>query len=93
MAPTQTNGTGPRDHYGGIPRFELELEVSAQSNVVLSKSQTDTRTRHLQFVQLLANPDYVHFLATQKVLEEPEFVEYIRYLEYFRKPDYVKYLQ
>lgn len=46
----------------------------------------------LEFVQGLANPMYVHFLAQQKYFEDPNFVRYIEYLDYWRQPPHVKYI-
>lgn len=46
----------------------------------------------LEFVQGLANPVYVHFLAQQKYLENPDFLRYLEYLEYWRQPTHIKYV-
>ncbi|KAF3044179.1 hypothetical protein E8E11_003682 [Didymella keratinophila] len=47
----------------------------------------------LEFVQCLANPEYLNFLASQKMYEKPEFVAYLGYLQYFKEPQYAKFLQ
>ncbi|KAH6633565.1 mediator of RNA polymerase II transcription subunit 31 [Boeremia exigua] len=46
----------------------------------------------LEFVQCLANPAYLNFLATQKLYEKPDFVAYLAYLQYFKEPRYAKFL-
>lgn len=46
----------------------------------------------LEFVQSLANPQYVNFLAQNKYLEKQEFLNYLEYLEYWRKPEYAQYI-
>ncbi|KAI5847843.1 SOH1-domain-containing protein [Morchella snyderi] len=46
----------------------------------------------LEFVQCLANPFYLNFLAHSKVLDDERFVNYVVYLEYWRKPEYAKLL-
>lgn len=46
----------------------------------------------LEFVQSLANPQYLNFLAQNKYLESEEFLNYLQYLEYWRDPRYSKYL-
>lgn len=46
----------------------------------------------LEFVQSLANPNYLNHLAAQKLLQQPAFVEYLKYLQYWSKPPYLKYL-
>ncbi|KAK8061402.1 hypothetical protein PG994_007768 [Apiospora phragmitis] len=45
-----------------------------------------------QFVQSLANPFYLNYLASQKLLSEPTFVAYLDYLQYWNKPPYLKFL-
>lgn len=44
-------------------------------------------------MQCLANPDYLNFLATQKIYDKSEFVAYLGYLQYFKEPQYAKFLQ
>ncbi|KAH7402335.1 mediator of RNA polymerase II transcription subunit 31 [Phaeosphaeria sp. MPI-PUGE-AT-0046c] len=46
----------------------------------------------LEFVQCLANPVYLNYLATQKYFDKPEFVAYLAYLQYFNDPKYTKFL-
>lgn len=46
----------------------------------------------LEFVQSLANPDYVQHLATQKYFEDPAFMHFLRYLRYWRDPPYVHHV-
>ncbi|ORM41095.1 Mediator of RNA polymerase II transcription subunit 31 [Babesia sp. Xinjiang] len=47
----------------------------------------------LEFVQCLANPHYLHFLAKAGYFEDKRFRAYIVYLQYFRRPQYVKYVK
>ncbi|KAF2850159.1 mediator of RNA polymerase II transcription subunit 31 [Plenodomus tracheiphilus IPT5] len=46
----------------------------------------------LEFVQCLANPVYLNYLAQQKTLDKPDFVAYLGYLQYFKEPKYAKFL-
>jgi mediator of RNA polymerase II transcription subunit 31 len=46
----------------------------------------------LEFVQSLANLQYLHYLAQSKHLEDPQFLAYLKYLEYWRQPRYAKHL-
>ncbi|CAN8100240.1 unnamed protein product [Discula destructiva] len=46
----------------------------------------------LEFVQSLANPQYLNHLAAQKLFQQPAFVEYLSYLQYWSRPPYLKYL-
>jgi len=38
----------------------------------------------LEFVQCLANPKYLDYLAVNNYFEEKEFINYIKYLQYFK---------
>ncbi|KAF1971916.1 SOH1-domain-containing protein [Bimuria novae-zelandiae CBS 107.79] len=46
----------------------------------------------LEFVQCLANPAYLNYLAQQKILDKPDFINYLGYLQYFKDPKYSKFL-
>ncbi|KAH6628261.1 SOH1-domain-containing protein [Chaetomium tenue] len=46
----------------------------------------------LEFVQALANPQYLNYLASRKFLVNPSFVAYLNYLQYWTRPPYLKYL-
>ncbi|KAK8779674.1 mediator complex subunit 31 [Amblyomma americanum] len=47
----------------------------------------------LEFVQCLANPNYLNFLAQRGYLKEKAFVNYLNYLQYWKKPEYSRYLK
>ncbi|CAO1381093.1 unnamed protein product [Diamesa serratosioi] len=47
----------------------------------------------LEFVQCLANPNYLHFLAQRGYFKDAGFVNYLKYLLYWKKPEYAKYLK
>lgn len=42
---------------------------------------------------MLSNPQYLNYLAAQKLLDNEEFIAYLEYLQYFREPKYLRYLQ
>ncbi|KAK9451662.1 SOH1-domain-containing protein [Limtongia smithiae] len=46
----------------------------------------------LDFVQSLANPNYLNFLAQNNYFDDEQFIAYLEYLEYWRRPEYIKYL-
>ncbi|KAI8842663.1 hypothetical protein HDU78_007037 [Chytriomyces hyalinus] len=54
----------------------------------------DTNERRLilelEFVQCLANPKYLQFLAQQQYFNDPAFINYLKYLLYWRRPEYAK---
>lgn len=47
----------------------------------------------LEFVQCLANPSYLNFLAQRGFFKEPSFVNYLKYLQYWKEPAYVKFVK
>eukprot|EP00581_Thalassiosira_minuscula_P007746 CAMPEP_0183710804 /NCGR_PEP_ID=MMETSP0737-20130205/6447_1 /TAXON_ID=385413 /ORGANISM="Thalassiosira miniscula, Strain CCMP1093" /LENGTH=142 /DNA_ID=CAMNT_0025939147 /DNA_START=24 /DNA_END=449 /DNA_ORIENTATION=- len=46
----------------------------------------------LEFVQSLASPAYLHYLATSGILYQSSFLDFLRYLRYWKQPQYAKYL-
>ncbi|XP_073828017.1 mediator complex subunit 31 isoform X2 [Musca autumnalis] len=46
----------------------------------------------LEFVQCLANPNYLNFLAQRGYFKDPAFINYLKYLQYWKEPEYAKYL-
>eukprot|EP00746_Dinoflagellata_sp_MGD_P167616 gnl/MRDRNA2_/MRDRNA2_98395_c0_seq1.p1 gnl/MRDRNA2_/MRDRNA2_98395_c0~~gnl/MRDRNA2_/MRDRNA2_98395_c0_seq1.p1 ORF type:complete len:629 (+),score=141.04 gnl/MRDRNA2_/MRDRNA2_98395_c0_seq1:78-1964(+) len=45
-----------------------------------------------EFVQALANPAYIHWLATQGFLEDSAFIRFLEYLRYWEGPPWVEHL-
>ncbi|KAI9812151.1 MAG: hypothetical protein M1827_004817 [Pycnora praestabilis] len=75
----------------GVP----ESSHDVQSSNTIEDARYGGYTRfelELEFVQCLANPWYLNYLATQKLLETPSFVAYLEYLQYFNQPDYIIFL-
>ncbi|XP_078446325.1 SOH1 family protein [Wolffia australiana] len=59
------------------------------------KDPDDGRQRfllELEFVQCLANPTYIHYLAQNRYFEDEAFIGYLKYLQYWQKPEYVKFI-
>lgn len=46
----------------------------------------------LEFVQCLANPNYLNFLAQRGYFKDQAFINYLKYLLYWKEPEYAKYL-
>ena len=46
----------------------------------------------LEFVQSLANIQYVNYLAQNDYLSDPKFVEYLKYLNYWKETKFAKYV-
>ena len=47
----------------------------------------------LEFVQCLANPNYLTHLAKQGYFRKDEFKNYLKYLLYWKKPEYIKFIK
>jgi len=70
----------------------------ATSRNLLSFVETEEQQKirfqiELEFVQCLANPNYLNFLAQRGIFKDPTFVNYLKYLMYWKEPDYTKYLK
>mmetsp|Transcript_10946 Transcript_10946/g.30725 ORF Transcript_10946/g.30725 Transcript_10946/m.30725 type:complete len:132 (+) Transcript_10946:181-576(+) len=48
--------------------------------------------QQLEFIQSLASPAYLHYLATSNYLTDPAFLAYLKYLQYWRQPPYNRFL-
>lgn len=46
----------------------------------------------LEFVQSLANPNYLNFLAQRGYFNNQTFLNYLKYLMYWKEPEYCKYI-
>lgn len=49
-------------------------------------------TMELEFVQCLANPEYVLFLAQRALFINESFIAYLKYLLYWKRPEYACYI-
>ena len=53
---------------------------------------TTSISQKLEFIQCLASPAYLHYLATSGILYQSSFLDFLRYLRYWKRPEYAKYL-
>mmetsp|Transcript_39498 Transcript_39498/g.65504 ORF Transcript_39498/g.65504 Transcript_39498/m.65504 type:complete len:110 (-) Transcript_39498:109-438(-) len=56
------------------------------------RSNRERFEAELEFVQALANPEYLHYLAQNRYFDDDAFVRYLCYLQYWREPRYCRYL-
>ncbi|CAN8252397.1 unnamed protein product [Cochlearia groenlandica] len=59
------------------------------------KDPDDGRQRfllELEFMQCLANPTYIHYLAQNRYFEDEAFIAYLKYLQYWQQPEYIKFI-
>ncbi|XP_074701297.1 mediator of RNA polymerase II transcription subunit 31 isoform X2 [Strix aluco] len=79
--------------------FVFSLGTTEKSLILSSFPCTDdtgNRLRfqlELEFVQCLANPNYLNFLAQRGYFKDKAFVNYLKYLLYWKEPEYAKYLK
>lgn len=69
----------------------MSAERSATPNDLPMESVAEAKLRfeaELEFVQALANPEYLHYLAQNRFFDDPRFVDYIEYLQYWRDVPY-----
>merc|ERR1712083_446534 len=67
-----------------------------QPGMPVGESDDQTKLRfqvELEFVQSLANPNYLHFLAQRGYMKDPCFINYLSYLMYWKEPAYVSYIK
>lgn len=63
---------------------------------VAEEADDAERTRfllELEFVQCLANTNYLLYLAQNRYFTNEAFVEYLKYLRYWKKPEYSKFIR
>ena len=70
--------------YPGLIAFQLSVD---------SEESRQRFQVELEFVQCLANPHYLNFLAQRGYFKDSSFVNYLKYLLYWKKPEYAKFLK
>jgi mediator of RNA polymerase II transcription subunit 31 len=68
--------------------------ASADTSDVMSLAELPSNRfeLELEFVQSLASPAYLHYLATSGILNQKQFIDFLRYLRYWKQSQYAKYL-
>lgn len=84
-------------HTNGINKLTdglHETEKMIQFSEELSEEDEERRRFQieLEFVQSLANPNYLNFLAQRGYFKKQTFLNYLKYLMYWTEPEYVKYI-
>lgn len=81
--PTTVEGTGAENGMDDKGHYTEEgVGCSSRERFVLE----------LEFVQCLASPQYIYWLAQNQWFEDPDFIRYLKYLCYWKRPEYAKYL-
>lgn len=97
---TNNNHTGISLHTNGIDKLQDEftngnLIEGTKSQIEEFCEEDEERKRfqiELEFVQSLANPNYLNFLAQRGYFRNQTFLNYLKYLQYWTEPEYVKYI-
>ncbi|XP_027364052.1 mediator of RNA polymerase II transcription subunit 31 [Abrus precatorius] len=74
---------------------ENSTDTTPSSPKNIYKDPDDGRQRfllELEFVQCLANPTYIHYLAQNRYFEDEAFIGYLKYLQYWQRPEYIKFI-
>lgn len=72
---------------------EQLINQQPQQPKILDENDETTRFQiELEFVQSLANPNYLNYLAQRGYFKQPTFLNYLRYLMYWKEPEYCKHL-
>ncbi|CAG2054654.1 unnamed protein product [Timema podura] len=67
------------------------LSMATKSGPDRPETEDQQRLRfqvELEFVQCLANPNYLNFLAQRGYFKDQAFINYLKYLLYWKEPDY-----
>lgn len=67
-------------------------EVGHCTGSLLFPECCDRFAIELEFVQNLANPKYLCYLAQQGLFEQYSFINFLKYLRYWKQPNYIRYL-
>uniref|UniRef100_A0AC34RJQ0 Mediator of RNA polymerase II transcription subunit 31 n=1 Tax=Panagrolaimus sp. JU765 TaxID=591449 RepID=A0AC34RJQ0_9BILA len=91
-----TSGSAPQ--LPQYPTFQPQNtpQVPPSQNGPHLETQEQARARfeiECEFVQLLANPHYLNYLAQRGYFKEATFVRYLKYLCYFKEPNYARTLK
>ncbi|KAL7716485.1 Mediator of RNA polymerase II transcription subunit 31 [Entamoeba marina] len=69
--------------------MEIEKQLPSLSNLS-NKARFEIE---LDFVQSLANPFYIKYLAQHHYFQKKSFVNFLSYLQYWKETDYIQFIQ
>lgn len=72
---------------------ELEKERELKEKEMNEKQQRKRFLVELEFVQCLANPNYLHYLAKEEMFDNDSFKNYLKYLLYWKRPEYIQFIK
>lgn len=76
-----------------VERANVDSDQKALRKIEFNAEEERLRfLLELEFLQALSNPNYLHWLATNRYFQDKAFLNYLEYLNYWRKPEYVKFI-
>ncbi|KAJ1462626.1 SOH1-domain-containing protein [Pelagophyceae sp. CCMP2097] len=98
--PKRVRAEAPAAAAGPAPPTEAKpAEVPAPAAAAApdeSEAPPDDEQRlriELDFIQCLASPLYLHYLAQNDLLEDRAFLDYLDYLRYWKRPEYSRFIE
>ncbi|KAI9326626.1 SOH1-domain-containing protein [Obelidium mucronatum] len=68
--------------------MDIDGQPQPQTQPQTSSANERRLILEIEFVQCLANPKYMQFLAQHGYFNDPAFINYLKYLLYWRQPEY-----
>mmetsp|Transcript_4350 Transcript_4350/g.6621 ORF Transcript_4350/g.6621 Transcript_4350/m.6621 type:complete len:172 (+) Transcript_4350:134-649(+) len=68
--------------------LKVETDLPKKLPEVLENSDELRFKVEFEFVQMLASPSYLHYLAIHEYFDEDHFLEYLDYLRYWNRTEY-----
>eukprot|EP01116_Phalansterium_solitarium_P000351 TRINITY_DN10223_c0_g1_i2.p1 TRINITY_DN10223_c0_g1~~TRINITY_DN10223_c0_g1_i2.p1 ORF type:complete len:128 (-),score=26.12 TRINITY_DN10223_c0_g1_i2:185-568(-) len=69
-----------------------EVAALGQDSTLEPENERQRFLIELEFVQCLASPRYLNFLAQRKYFDDAAFVSYLKYLLYWKQPAYARFI-
>uniref|UniRef100_A0A915PN04 tRNA:m(4)X modification enzyme TRM13 n=1 Tax=Setaria digitata TaxID=48799 RepID=A0A915PN04_9BILA len=79
-----------------LPGKKIRIEGPGLNSVSGPETSEEQKKRfeiECEFVQALANPHYLNFLAQRGYFKESYFINYLKYLLYWKRPEYARALK
>ncbi|VDK70947.1 unnamed protein product [Onchocerca ochengi] len=80
-----------------LRKFGYDVSLCSGLNSVPGPETSEEQKKRFEieceFVQALANPHYLNFLAQRGYFKEPFFINYLKYLLYWKRPEYARALK
>lgn len=86
----------PKQESSGFEDATTEIAPAEPEKLDANALAEENKKRfvmELEFVQSLANPQYLNFLASQNYFNDPAFCRFLQYLLYWDTPKYSKYIR